>query len=226
MNAKLVAAGKKTVGFVNPTLYAYPSYFNDIVYTSNLCDKSASQATSYSGFEASIGWDPVSGMYLYILLLAYIVIFEAIVFLYFCLCRVYVLFIMIPNFDDIYGSYLNMYLPIYTRFITSFCYNIIYTGLGSIQFENLLTLFTDPPPQPSSSTSKKKTLSAGAVAGIVIAVLIIVGGLGLIIYFKLRRNGGSGSGNGRGTMNFSKPKPTLKAPLISEMSDGWNSSAN
>ena len=39
-------------------------------------------------------------------------------------------------------------------------------GLGSIQYENLQTLFVDPPPLSTSSTSTNKSLSSGGVAGV------------------------------------------------------------
>lgn len=51
-NARL-NAGKSSIGFVNPTLYANPSVLNDITSGSNPgCDT--------SGFSAEPGWDPVT----------------------------------------------------------------------------------------------------------------------------------------------------------------------
>ena len=66
--------GRKSVGFVNPTLYSYPTYFNDIVYSNNLCDQGSSQATAYSGFGATISWDPVSGPYTVVIITIFAII--------------------------------------------------------------------------------------------------------------------------------------------------------
>lgn len=63
VNVDMIAAGKGPVGFVNPTLYAYSSYFNDIVRSNNLCSQTPPQVETESGFYASSGWDPVSGTY-------------------------------------------------------------------------------------------------------------------------------------------------------------------
>lgn len=55
INEERLAVGKKTVGFVNPTLYANPSAFNDITNGTNAgCDT--------QGFSAVKGWDPVTGL--------------------------------------------------------------------------------------------------------------------------------------------------------------------
>lgn len=48
-------AGKGPIGFVNPTLYANPDMFNDITSGGN-------QGCGTSGFEAVVGWDPVTGL--------------------------------------------------------------------------------------------------------------------------------------------------------------------
>eukprot|EP01117_Protostelium_nocturnum_P013492 TRINITY_DN503_c0_g1_i1.p1 TRINITY_DN503_c0_g1~~TRINITY_DN503_c0_g1_i1.p1 ORF type:complete len:767 (-),score=203.18 TRINITY_DN503_c0_g1_i1:158-2458(-) len=63
LNDRLISLGKKPLGFLNPLLYqAYqsdPSIFIDIVTGSNKC--SASSCCSL-GFEATAGWDPVTGL--------------------------------------------------------------------------------------------------------------------------------------------------------------------
>ena len=55
INEERVKAGKPTVGFINPTLYANPSAFNDIVSGGN-------QGCGTPGFTAVEGWDPVTGL--------------------------------------------------------------------------------------------------------------------------------------------------------------------
>ncbi|KAH8883712.1 subtilisin-like protein [Thozetella sp. PMI_491] len=61
INEKRIAAGKGTLGFINPTLYAHPEAFNDITVGENLgC--SSPDGTSAWGFPAAKGWDPVSGL--------------------------------------------------------------------------------------------------------------------------------------------------------------------
>lgn len=55
VNEERLAAGKRTVGFVNPVLYANPEVFNDIVVGSN-------PNCNSTGFLAAKGWDPVSGL--------------------------------------------------------------------------------------------------------------------------------------------------------------------
>ncbi|MGF1973948.1 S53 family peptidase, partial [Staphylococcus aureus] len=47
--------GKKSIGFVNPTLYANPGMFHDITYGGN-------QGCGTPGFSAVSGWDPVTGL--------------------------------------------------------------------------------------------------------------------------------------------------------------------
>jgi len=55
INEERLAAGKTAVGFINPVLYANPGAFHDITIGSNPnCDS--------GGFNASIGWDPVTGL--------------------------------------------------------------------------------------------------------------------------------------------------------------------
>ena len=51
INEERIAAGKSTVGFVNPTLYANPSAFHDITTGSN-------PGCGTNGFSAAKGWDP------------------------------------------------------------------------------------------------------------------------------------------------------------------------
>ncbi|KAM7215665.1 alkaline serine protease [Rhypophila decipiens] len=55
VNEERIAAGKDTLGFINPVLYAHPEVFNDIVTGSN-------PGCSSAGFPAAKGWDPVSGL--------------------------------------------------------------------------------------------------------------------------------------------------------------------
>lgn len=55
INEERIAVGKKTVGFVNPTLYANPSNFNDITVGNN-------SGCNTPGFYAVKGWDPVTGL--------------------------------------------------------------------------------------------------------------------------------------------------------------------
>jgi tripeptidyl-peptidase I len=55
INEARIAAGKSTLGFINPTLYANPQVFNDITVGSNAgCD--------IAGFPAAPGWDPATGL--------------------------------------------------------------------------------------------------------------------------------------------------------------------
>ncbi|KAN0106002.1 subtilisin-like protein [Hyaloscypha variabilis] len=55
INEERLAAGKSTVGFINPVLYANPDAMNDIVTGSN-------PGAGTDGFECVPGWDPVSGL--------------------------------------------------------------------------------------------------------------------------------------------------------------------
>ncbi|KAI1076648.1 subtilisin-like protein [Whalleya microplaca] len=55
INEERLAAGKSTIGFVNPVLYANPDIFEDVTAGNNsIC--------SVEGFEAVKGWDPASGL--------------------------------------------------------------------------------------------------------------------------------------------------------------------
>lgn len=55
INEERIAAGKKTIGFVNPTLYAHPEVLHDITNGSN-------PGCNTNGFAVSQGWDPVTGL--------------------------------------------------------------------------------------------------------------------------------------------------------------------
>ncbi|KAH8897744.1 subtilisin-like protein [Thozetella sp. PMI_491] len=55
INEKRIAAGKSTLGFVNPILYAHPEAFNDVTGGSN-------PGCGTDGFPAAKGWDPVTGL--------------------------------------------------------------------------------------------------------------------------------------------------------------------
>lgn len=55
VNEERLKKGKKTVGFINPTLYAHPEVFFDIVQGSN-------PGCGTNGFKCAPGWDPVTGM--------------------------------------------------------------------------------------------------------------------------------------------------------------------
>lgn len=55
INDARAAAGKKSIGFVNPTLYANPGMFNDITFGGN-------KGCGTPGFTAVKGWDPVTGL--------------------------------------------------------------------------------------------------------------------------------------------------------------------
>ncbi|KAJ5112796.1 hypothetical protein N7532_000841 [Penicillium argentinense] len=55
INEERLAAGKSTVGFVNPVLYEHPEAFFDVTSGNNPgCDT--------NGFDAAEGWDPVTGL--------------------------------------------------------------------------------------------------------------------------------------------------------------------
>ncbi|KAF3763187.1 subtilisin-like protein, partial [Cryphonectria parasitica EP155] len=55
INNELAAAGKSPVGFINPTLYAYPDVLNDVTEGGN-------QGCDTDGFSSAPGWDPVTGL--------------------------------------------------------------------------------------------------------------------------------------------------------------------
>lgn len=55
VNEERLKAGKKPVGFVNPTLYKNPQVLHDITQGTN-------PGCMTDGFSASTGWDPVTGL--------------------------------------------------------------------------------------------------------------------------------------------------------------------
>ena len=56
LNGERISAGKKPVGFLNPTFYKNPGAFNDITTGFNLgCNLKPA-------FNATAGWDPVTGL--------------------------------------------------------------------------------------------------------------------------------------------------------------------
>ena len=58
INTQRYQLGLPSIGFLNPLLYAANrSYFNDITSGSNYC---AESGCCKSGFNATVGWDPVS----------------------------------------------------------------------------------------------------------------------------------------------------------------------
>ncbi|KAI4733476.1 subtilisin-like protein [Aureobasidium sp. EXF-12298] len=55
INERRLQAGKSSIGFINPTLYAHPEVLNDVTQGGN-------QGCGTPGFTASKGWDPVTGL--------------------------------------------------------------------------------------------------------------------------------------------------------------------
>ena len=55
LNEARIAAGKGPIGFLNPTLYAHPEAFNDVTIGNN-------PGCLTGGFNATPGWDPVTGL--------------------------------------------------------------------------------------------------------------------------------------------------------------------
>ena len=55
INGYRLAAGKSTIGFINPLLYANPEIFNDITVGNN-------PGCFTQGFRCVPGWDPVTGL--------------------------------------------------------------------------------------------------------------------------------------------------------------------
>ncbi|KAI9714044.1 MAG: hypothetical protein M1820_000774 [Bogoriella megaspora] len=55
INEERYNAGKSSVGFINPTVYANPQAFNDITEGGN-------QGCGTPGFDSKPGWDPVTGL--------------------------------------------------------------------------------------------------------------------------------------------------------------------
>ncbi|KAJ6578520.1 family S53 protease-like protein [Mycena capillaripes] len=61
INDRLVAAGKPTLGFLNPWLYTVASgALTDITVGHNSGDECADPM--FSGFDAAVGWDPLTGL--------------------------------------------------------------------------------------------------------------------------------------------------------------------
>ena len=62
VNSARRAAGKPSLGFLNPALYALHSTFvNDITEGENNCLAAGAQCCA-EGFYAATGWDPVTGL--------------------------------------------------------------------------------------------------------------------------------------------------------------------
>jgi len=60
LNDIRLSQGKPSLGFINPLLYSLdPSYFNDIIKGGNAC---VPDECTGNGFDASTGWDPVTGL--------------------------------------------------------------------------------------------------------------------------------------------------------------------
>ncbi|KAH8693874.1 peptidase S8/S53 domain-containing protein [Talaromyces proteolyticus] len=55
INDKRLDVGKGPVGFINPVIYANPQAFNDVILGNNA-------ACNTGGFNATAGWDPVTGL--------------------------------------------------------------------------------------------------------------------------------------------------------------------
>jgi tripeptidyl-peptidase I len=55
INEARLAAGKSTLGFINPTLYSNPQVFNDITVGNSV-------GCNTNGFPAAAGWDPATGL--------------------------------------------------------------------------------------------------------------------------------------------------------------------
>ncbi|KAF2706003.1 subtilisin-like protein [Pleomassaria siparia CBS 279.74] len=55
INEERFNAGKGSIGFINPVAYAHPEVFNDITEGNN-------PGCATSGFNATTGWDPVTGL--------------------------------------------------------------------------------------------------------------------------------------------------------------------
>ncbi|KAJ6446394.1 peptidase S8/S53, subtilisin/kexin/sedolisin [Purpureocillium lavendulum] len=63
INEERLAAGKPTVGFVNPVLYQHPEMFNDILVGSQpLGGNTNDGCGTNEGFLCQPGWDPVTGL--------------------------------------------------------------------------------------------------------------------------------------------------------------------
>lgn len=62
VNSARRAAGKPSLGFLNPALYAlHSSFTNDITEGENNCLAAGAQCCA-EGFYAAVGWDPLTGL--------------------------------------------------------------------------------------------------------------------------------------------------------------------
>lgn len=60
LNTKLVAAGKKPMGFLNQFIYQNTAAFTDVTVGSNKVGRGGTPLAA--GFNCSTGWDPVTGV--------------------------------------------------------------------------------------------------------------------------------------------------------------------
>ena len=60
INAARLADGKGSIGWLNPTLYANPHIFEDMIIGDSSCDRNG--RCRAQGFSATKGWDPISGL--------------------------------------------------------------------------------------------------------------------------------------------------------------------
>ena len=69
INSARIQQNKQPIGFLNPSLYSAgmnsSSFFNDVVLGNNhCCAHDATPLCCNSGFNATSGWDPVTGRFL------------------------------------------------------------------------------------------------------------------------------------------------------------------
>ena len=67
INGERLAAGKRTVGFINPVLYAHPDVLRDVTIGSSIgCGTSPvcpyPEICVAQAFPTAVGWDPVTGL--------------------------------------------------------------------------------------------------------------------------------------------------------------------
>lgn len=62
INEERLAAGKSTVGFVNPAIYKHPEVFHDVVQGDQHQGGINNTGCGNKGFSAVEGWDPVTGL--------------------------------------------------------------------------------------------------------------------------------------------------------------------
>ncbi|KAJ3473733.1 hypothetical protein NLG97_g10160 [Lecanicillium saksenae] len=60
INEDRLAAGKSTLGFINPALYKNPSMFNDVTIGGMHRDNRG--GCDGKSFDSAPGWDPVTGL--------------------------------------------------------------------------------------------------------------------------------------------------------------------